>query len=511
MSLHHFKKLFLVVLCFTSAYLQAQVDYTKLDQYLSKSQKEWGVPGMSVGIVKDGKLVFAKGYGALETGKKQMPDAETNFAIASNSKAFTSAVMGMLVQEGKLKWTDKVRKHLPYFALYDDFVSENTTIEDVLSHRVGLTTFGGDIMWYNSDFSSEEIIRNIRHLKPAYGFRDGFGYSNVMFITAGEIIKSVTGKSWYENVKERILDPLGMNRTFVNVPQMVAAGNAAIPHALVGDTLNRPIEYTSWEEIAATGGLFSNIEDLSRWVIFNLRNGVAGSDTLFTRATRNALWNQHNTLTIDRTRSNPYGSHFAGYGLGWFLREYHGKFRVYHTGGYDGMISSINMLPEENLGVIVLTNGLKAPIGSIPAYVFDAFLGRPETDWSSIDLKGHNDRFASDTRIEDLKNARQTSTQPLIPMEELEGTYHSDLYGDIEVKRNGGSLQIVFSRTASLKADLTHWHYDTYQMHFVKEHPWFSLALVKFTSDASQKVTGIEFAVPNNDFWFEELNAKKVK
>ncbi|KPM47345.1 serine hydrolase [Jiulongibacter sediminis] len=513
MTLHLVKKYLVLgfILLPILSFSQRKVDFEKLDQYFSKSQKEWGVPGISIGIVKDGELVFSKGYGTLEYGKKEQPDAETNFAIASNSKAFTSAIMGMLVQEGKLKWTDKVRDYLPYFALYDDFVSENTTIEDILSHRVGLTTFGGDIMWYNSDFTSEEIISNIRHLKPAYGFRDGFGYSNVMFITAGEIIKTVTGKSWYDNVKERILDPLEMDRTFVNVPQMVAAGNSAKPHTLINDSENQAIPYTSWEEIAATGGLFSNVDDLSKWVIFNLKNGVVGDDTLFTRSTRNTLWNQHNMFAIDRTQSNPYGAHFAGYGLGWFLRDYHGKLRVYHTGGYDGMISSINMLPEENLGVIVLTNGLKAPIGSIPAYVFDAFMGREETDWSTIDLKRHNESYASDTRIEDLRKARQEGTSPIILAEDLIGTYHSDLYGDIEVKMNGDKLEIIFPHTASLQADLTHWHHDTYQMHFVKKHPWFTLALVKFTSDASQKVTGIEFTVPNNDFWFEELNAIKVK
>ncbi len=513
MLLHHLKsRIFLLFLFISTATLaQVKVDYKKLDAYFAKSQKEWGVPGMSIGIVKDGKLVFAKGYGTLEAGKNQIPDAETNFAIASNSKAFTSAVIGMLVQEGKLNWTDKVRKYLPYFALYDDFVSENTTIEDILSHRVGLGTFSGDIMWYNSDFSSEEIIKNIRYLKPDYGFRDGYGYSNVMFITAGEIIRKVTGKSWYENVKERILDPLGMDRTFVNVPEMVKAGNAATPHGLQDDNINLPIEYTSWEEIAATGGLFSNVEDLSRWVIFNLKNGVVGNDTLFTRATRNNLWNVHNSFTVDRVIENPFATHFAGYGLGWFIRDYHGKLRVYHTGGYDGMITSINMLPEENLGVIVLTNGLKAPIGSIPSYVFDAFLERPETDWSATDLERRNKAVAGDSRVEDLNKARQMNTRPSVTKAEFTGTYHSDLYGDIMVSEENGNLEIRFTRTSSLRATLTHWHYDTYQMNFIKSHPWFTLALVKFTTDASQKVTGIEFTVPNDDFWFEELNAEKVK
>lgn len=499
---------------FLSSQLVAQqkVDFKKLDAYFNKAQKEWGVPGMSIGIVKDGQLVFAKGYGTQVTGKNVPITEETNFAIASNSKAFTSAIMGILVQEGKAQWTDKVRKYLPYFALYDDFVSENTTIEDLLSHRAGLGTFSGDIMWYNADFSAEQIIKNIRYLKPDYGFRDGYGYSNVMFITAGEVIKTITGKTWYENVKEKILDPLQMNRTFVNVPQIEAVGNVATPHALYGDTLHQAIGLTSWEEIASTGGLFSNVKDLSKWLIFNLKNGVVGSDTLFTAATRNNLWNLHNAFAIDRTTSNPYGARFAGYGLGWFIRDYHGKLRIYHTGGYDGMISSINMLPEESLGVIVLTNGLKAPIGSIPAYVFDAFLGRQERDWSKEDLARRDSFIKSDTRIEDLKNTRQSSTQPLVAMEDLVGTYLSDLYGEIKVRKlSGNTLEIDFMHTESLKASLSHWHYDTYQINFYKSHPWFSFGLVKFTTDASLKVTGIEFTVPNDDFWFEELNAKKVK
>lgn len=485
-------------------------DFQAIDTYFAKAQKDWGVPGMSIGIVKDGKLVFSKSYGTLSQGEDKKPNEESLYAIASNSKAFTSAILGMLVQEGKLSWDDKVRRYLPYFDLNDSYAGENATIRDILSHRVGLGTFSGDVMWYNSDFSSEEIIKRIKYIEPAYEFRAGYGYSNLMFITAGEIIKKVTGKTWYENVKERILNPLGMNRTYVNIEEVNNAGNAASPHRLENNEKNVPIPYTSWEEIAATGGLISCVDDLSKWVIFNLNNGIVGTDTLLSPETRTDVWTVHNNFKVDRVNENPFGTNFSGYGLGWGIKDYFGNLRISHTGGYDGMITSINMLPKHKLGVIVLTNGLKAPINALPYYVFDQFLGRELTDWSTIDLERNEKYYKEDTRIADAQAKRVMGTKLSQKIENYTGTYHTPVYGDIMIKQVGDDLEINFERSAPLAAKLTHWHYDTFEMHFYKTHPWFTFGTVKFTTDNNQKVTGIEFEVPNGDFWFYELNAKKV-
>jgi CubicO group peptidase (beta-lactamase class C family) len=493
-----------------------KVDFDKLDNYFAKAQKDWGVPGISVGIVKDGKVVFTKSYGVLTEGKSTPTNDETLYAIASNSKAFTSAIIGMLVQEGKLDWDDKIRKHLPYFDLYDSYAGENATIRDMMSHRVGLGTFSGDIMWYNSDFTSEEIIRRIKYIPPAYEFRAGYGYSNLMFITAGELIKTVTGKTWYENVKTRILDPLNMNRTFVNVEKVEKMANAASPHRLENNKTHVPVPYTSWEEIAATGGLISCVDDLTKWMIFNLNNGIIGKDILLAPSTRNEVWTVHNSFPVDRITDNPYGTNFSGYGLGWGLKDYHGNLRVSHTGGYDGMITSVNMLPEHNLGVVVLTNGLKAPINALPYYVFDAFLGRhgmgePETDWSKTDLERNEKNYAEDTRIPDIKAKRVLNTKPSQPLKNYAGTYYTPVYGNIIVSEKNGAMEINFEHSAPLSAKLTHWHYDTFEMTFKKTHPWFTFGTVKFTTDNNQQITGIEFDVPNGDFWFYELNAKRVK
>ena len=240
------KKLSILIasLLFVTIHLFGQtesgVDLKKLDEYYAKMVSDWEIPSASIGIVKDGKLIFTGNYGVLEEGKKDKPNENTLYAIASNSKAFTSALIGMLVQEGKLNWNDKVKKHLPYFALYDPWVSNEVTIRDLLSHRVGLGTFSGDVIWYKSDLTSEEIIKRIKYIPKKFDFRAGFGYSNVMYITAGEIIKKVTGKSWSQNVKERIFEPLGMDRSITTPNDLGSKGNYATPHARENN-INKPI------------------------------------------------------------------------------------------------------------------------------------------------------------------------------------------------------------------------------------------------------------------------------
>lgn len=252
---------------------KTEVDLIEIDKYFEKMVKDWDVPSASIGIVKDGELIFTGNYGVLEIGKNKKPNSNTLYAIASNSKAFTSAIIGMLVQEGKLDWNDRVKKHLPYFALYDPWVSDNVTIRDILSHRVGLGTFSGDNIWYKSNLSAEEIIKRIKYVPQAYDFRAGYGYSNLMYITAGEIIKTVTNKTWGENVKQLILDPLDMNRTISSLKNLNKKGNYATPHGRTEES-NYVIPWVNWGNIAATGGLISSVNDISKWMIFNLNNGV---------------------------------------------------------------------------------------------------------------------------------------------------------------------------------------------------------------------------------------------
>lgn len=485
-----------------------EVDLKALDAYFDKITSDWDVPSMSIGIVKDGELVFAKGYGVKEVGKRGKPDKSTLYAIASNSKAFTSAIIAQLVEEGKLGWNDKVRDHLPYFELYDPWVSAHATIRDILSHRVGLGTFSGDVIWYKADLTAEEIVRRVKNIPPAYDFRAGWGYSNVMYITAGEVIKKVTGKTWAENVKERILIPAGMKRTITSPDALESKGNYATPHARTNDK-NIPIVWEDWEEIGALGGLISSVEDLSKWMILNMNHGVSESDTLFSANSRNMMWTPHNNFTVDHTRPNDFNRHFQGYGLGWGLSDYQGNLRVGHTGGYDGMLTAFNMIPDQKLGVIVLTNGMNSPMMAATFHALDQFLGMEGPDWSEKFLKNKSNN--PDTRIENRKSKRITNTQPSLALERYTGAYEADIYGEIAVSLEEGELRLNFEHAASLSATLRHWHYDVWEIDWDVEHAWFSFGTIQFNMDNNLKIKGMTFDVPNDDIFFEELKPIKVK
>jgi CubicO group peptidase (beta-lactamase class C family) len=484
------------------------LDLEKIDRYLAKTQKEWNVPGMSVGIIQDGKLVFSKGYGQKEVGKPEQPDANTLYAIASNSKAFTSALMAMYVQEGKLKWTDKVVDYLPYFRLYEPGISEKVNLKDILSHKVGLGTFSGDILWYKSQLNSEQIIRRARHLPNKFEFRDGYGYSNLMFITAGEVLKKVSGKPWGEQVKERILKPLEMNRTTYRISEITTLGNYAVPHALV-EGKNVAIPFTDWEEIAATGGLYSSVSDMSKWLVLHLQKGIHGKDTLLRPASYSQMWTMHNKFEVNHQDYGYFNVNYSGYGLGWVLRDFHGVMNASHTGGYDGMITSVSIFPDLNAGVIVLTNGLESPITAVSNYLNEALLGKPEKDWSKITLERQKQNKERDTRIKDKLAARAKDTKPSFPIQKYAGVYHTPVYGDITVTVQQEKLKIEFEHTPFLNAWLDHFHYDTWQLRWLNPSPWYTFGTLQFKVNAEMKVKGIEFDVPNDDFWFEELNADK--
>lgn len=486
-----------------SAQSETKLDFKELDKYYAKMVKDWDIPGASIGIVKNGKLIFTGNYGVLEEGKKEKPNEQTLYAIASNSKAFTSAMVGMLVQEGKLSWDDKVKKHLPYFAMYDPWVSEHITIRDILCHRSGLGTFSGDNIWYKSNATSKEIIEHIKYIPQAYEFRAGFGYSNLMYITAGEIIKTVTGKTWGDNVQERILDPLGMNRTISSIKDLDKKGNFASPHARKEEN-NIVIPWVNWDNVAATGGLISSVEDVSKWMIFNLYNGIIGNDTLLSKNTRNTVWTPHNNFPINHTDTN-FDQHFAAYGLGWSLGDYHGRMKVAHTGGYDGMITAITLIPDENIGVVVLTNGVKSPIKAATNYALDVCLELEVQDWSTQILNSTNKRKELDTRISDRIGKRELNTKPSISSNSILGDYNSDIYGKISIINKDGKLKLEFEHSPLLSASLTHWHYNVWEIHWDQPQAWFSFGTIIINTDNNLKVIGFDFDVPNDDFFFEEL------
>jgi CubicO group peptidase (beta-lactamase class C family) len=485
-------------------------DLARLDADIAEAKAEWPVPGLAVAIVKDGQTVFAKGYGVRTAGDDTPVNEHTLFAIASNTKAFTSAALAMLVEEGKLTWDDPVRQHLPYFQLYDPYVSQEMRIRDLLSHRSGLGTYSGDLLWYGTDYSAEEVIRRARHLDPAGLFRGSYGYSNLMFIAAGEIVSGASGVPWPEFVRGRILRPLGMSRTVLSVSELPTRDNVASPHKNLADGVVA-IDWYGWDAMAAAGGIISSVSEMTEWLKLQLGRGQWNGHQLFTEESSWEMWTVHNPRRISpqQRRTTP-STHFRGYGLGWELKDYLGRLVVSHGGGYDGMFSRVVLVPEEGLGVVVLTNSMTSLGTALANHVVDVFLGAEEQDWSRSMLASFETaRQRFETRQAAAGQARVSGTRPSLALEEYAGTYGGALYGDGTVSVEDGNLVLRLLPNSDLVADLTHLHHDTFFIQWRDTFAWFGPGTATFILDASGEVDEVRLDVPNDDFWFHELELKR--
>ncbi len=262
--------------------------------------------------------------------------------------------------------------------------------------------------------------------------------------------------------------------------------------------------------MGALGGVISSVNDLSKWMIFNLNFGIVGSDTLLEKQTINMLWTPHANFTVDQTKRNDYNTHFSAYGLGWGLSDFHGRLRVSHTGAIDGMITAVTLIPDEKLGVVVLTNGMNAPIAAATNYALDQFLGTGTKDWSADLLEKYKQRQSSDTRISSRKESRVEGTQPSLPLEKYTGTYMSDIHGKIRVVLEDDKLRLKFDHADYLSATLAHWHFDVFEIKWDNTHAWFNFGTLKFKTDNNLKITGMDFDVPNDDIFFDELKPYRI-
>jgi len=477
----------------------------ELDNYYETALKKWNVPGMAIAIVKDNQVIYAKGFGVKNICTGEAVDENSLFAIASNTKAFTSAGIAMLVEEGKMSWDDKVTTYLPWFELYSPYVTHEMNIRDLLSHRSGLRTFSGDLIWYGTDYSREEIVKRAKFLEPAYGFREKYGYQNIMFIAAGLVIEKVSGMSWENFIQQRILDPLKMDRTVTSITKLDLKGNYTTPHNdYEGKLITIP--YLNWDNAAPLGGILSSVADLSKWMLLQLNHGINGTDTLFTAKSQHEMWQAHTVQTVSTFSEKMFPStHFKAYGLGWGLMDYQGRKIVSHSGGYDGMISRTVLVPEENLGFVILTNSNNSISTPLMYKTLDMFLSDDKTDWSEIMYAQNNRPDNSDPEKGRIKN-----TTPSLDLKEYTGIYGGKIYGNTEVTLENGQLVLEMKHTKIFKGTLTHWHYDTFEIEF-KEVPSLPKGKVQFKLNADGKVEELMIDVPNPDFDFTELDFKKLK
>lgn len=498
-----------------SSNIFAQKDQQKtlkaLDEYYAKALIDWEVPGMAIAIVKDDSVIFAKGFGVKEIGKPDKVDANTLFAIASNTKAFTAAALAILVDEGKIKWDDKVTKYLPWFQLYDPYVTYNMTIRDLLSHRSGLATFSGDLLWYATNYSREEVIRRARYLKPVYGFRERYGYSNIMFLTAGEIIHVVSGKPWEDFIAERILKPLRMNRTVTSTNGLKGLDNVAQCHTdFEGKVISIP--YINWDNIAPAGSINSSVNDISKWIKLQLNRGKVGSNQIFSVNRSREMWSPNTLQGVSVYSESLFPSiHFKAYALGWGVFDYLGRKIVSHSGGYDGMISYTCLVPEDRLGFVILTNKNSSLYNPLVYKTLDMFLGGKNTDWSAMMLDDNEKQMEMEkkNRTEE-EQKRNKDSKPTLALSEYAGLYGGDLYGNAKVTIENGELKLAMIPAPQFKSILKHWQYDTFSIQF-PDFPSLPQGKVTFIINAMGKVEEMRVDVPNPDFDFTELRFKKFE
>jgi len=440
------------------------------DAYVARVMREFSVPGVAVAIVKDGQVVLARGYGVREMGKPDPVDARTQFGIASNTKIVTATALGLLVEEGKVEWEAPVIRYLPWFAMYDPYVTRELTVRDLLVHRSGLGLGAGDLLWWPpSTYDRKEIARRLRFIPPATSFRTAYAYDNVLYLIAGEVIEAVSGQTWEEFVGSRILRRIGM--TASDVRHSAAAGgpgtNVATPHAAVNDTV-RPVQPFLSDNTNPAGGIMSGAEDMAKWVLVQLDSGrIAGGERLYSAATTRQLWRD---VTPTGIGGAPPGfehlrPNFSGYALGLGVRDYRGRKLLQHTGGLPGYVSKVAMIPAERLGVVVLTNqesGLA--FESIVLRVLDHYLGvKPAPDYLAyFSGVAARDRAQLEREGQAAAAQRDSTSRPSLPLERYAGTYRDAWYGDITIAVEDGGLVIRFTRSPSLVGDLVHWQHDTF-------------------------------------------------
>lgn len=443
----------LLLVLFTWAQDMPSFVKDSLDTYVTHSLAQWQVPGAAVCIVKNGKVVLMKGYGMKELGGKDPVDENTLFMIGSNSKAFTATALAILDAEKKLSLNDRVTKWIPEFRLQNRLAGEQAILRDLLCHRIGFQTFQGDFTYWTSNLSRNEVIEKMSHIKAVHDFRTTWGYTNAAFLTAGQIIPKATGQPWEDFIKQRIFDPLGMSRTLALSRDLPAATNKCTPHTLVNGQIAK-IPYCFIDNLAPAGSISSSVSDMSKWVLMQLGNGMYEGKEIIPVAAVAQTRQPQSILGNGGSRFNT--SHFLLYGLGWFLQEYCGRELVWHTGGVNGFVTSVTLVPEEKLGIIVFTNTDNNTFyEALKWEILDAYLGNQYRNYSGLFLKNHLAQEASlSSDRKRMDDSVALHLPPALPLQAYAGSYYNDLYGDMNIAVEQGGLVMHFSHHPHMVARL---------------------------------------------------------
>ena len=511
------KYLFLIYLVPSTTF--AQISSQQIDSLVADALVKFKVAGAAVAVVKDGKVIHSKGYGFADINTKEAANENTNFQIASNTKAFTTTALAILEEEGKLNWDDKVIKHIPEFKMYDAYVTENFNIQDLLTHRSGLGLGVGDLMFFpdGTDFTINDVLSCFQYFKPVSAFRTQFDYDNLLYMVAGEVIARASGMSYELFVQKRIIEPLEMNNSFVGSLQKENI-NLAAPHSSESGTIKSIDRYDIGMADAA-GGIFSNVADMSKWMIVRLNKGKYGPDlknTLFSIKNHYEMWRIH---TVLETNQNPrYNSHFNGYGLGWGLTDVNGEFEVSHTGAVPGMLSIVTMYPDLNVGIVILTNtenGGGALFTSVSNTIADSYLGLDDYAWIDKMVKWRNDDKNEEDRVTKKTWEQVVSVKnSKVKNENFIGIYTDNWFGDVEVFEKNKQLWIKCNRSPKLNGPMALYNATTFAIKW--EYQAMNCdAFAEFSFDDTGKAQAIKMKgiSPNIDFSFDfqDLELKRIE
>ncbi len=459
--------------------------------------------GLAIAVVQDGKTLIEVGYGIADGDAKVTP--KTMFNIASCTKAFTAALVAQQVTEGKLHWTDRVVDHVPEFRMQDPWITTHMTIADLLCHRSGLVTFAGDLLWYGSDYSDAEVLRRMEKLPVAQGFRDQFGYQNLMYMVAGLVLERTTGRSWEDLVEERLTKPLGMTSTRASAQRLEKDAKRAAPH--IDGVVVSEHEFTACKPAAS---MSSSVHDLASWIRMLLAGGTLDDAKVLDAAAFAQMWRPHTILG-----GGPGGANtrdFRSYGLGWFLSIEHGKKLVEHDGGMPGFLSKVSLLPADSFGFVVLNNANDGLVNeALKAALLAAHAGEDGKAqierWSTI-ADRMKKRDASEKAAREAK--RVVDTKATLAPDDYVGRYEDAIYGPAEVSLEADTLRVVLLPSRrKLHGAMTHWHHDTFRVDFPDR--FLPFALFRFEFDTDGKVAGFRIDCPIADFDFGALDFRRVR
>ena len=478
-----------------NATAQSADELEGLHEFIERGMDDWKIPGMAVGIVHEGELVHAEGYGVKKMGEEDPVEAETLFGVASTSKAMTAAALGMMVDEGKLDWDDPVIKHLPDFQLSDPWVTKHVTVRDLLTHQVGIGRMTGNRLRFMPFRDRDKILEFIAHQPFEEPFRQGYVYSNMMYMVAGKVLRETSGKRWDDFMMEEFFPQLGMDRANVSVTMFDDDSNAAWPHQYIRGE-NQTIPRRNFDNVGPSASVNASLLDFGRWMKFQLGEpGVLDGERLISDEVMRETRQAQNTLSSP----DPYQGNLRAYGLGWSLGSYRGYHTISHGGAADGMNTTLMMMPEKELGVVVFSNIFNNFRDAVARWVMDAYIGEREDgrDWHEYYLENYESRKAyAQNRRDDIEAKRVEGTRPSLSLNQFTGTYQDDVYDEVEVKLNqDGRLELHFWDDETQIAELEHWHYDTFRAHWKNPAQREKFVTFDLGSDGQPKTLNVEFTL----------------